>query len=48
MNTASKEYTQWVADIWRLNAERNEKIKLKQKKIDDEIAIAEIEAGVYE
>jgi hypothetical protein len=27
MDTQSKEYVEWVANVWRLNSERNEKLK---------------------
>jgi hypothetical protein len=32
MNTNSKEYAEWVANVWRLNDERNSKLKAVESK----------------
>lgn len=48
MNTSSKEYVQWMANVWRLNDERNKQIKREKKSLEDLVAIAEIECGLYE
>jgi hypothetical protein len=48
MNTNSKEYVEWVANVWRLNSERNKQIEQRNKSLEDLIAITEIEYGLYE
>lgn len=45
MNTHSREYVEWVANVWRLNSERNKQIEKEKKSLDDLIAITEIEYG---
>lgn len=47
-DTNSQEYAEWTAEVWRKNDARNKAIQTRQKSLQDEIAIAEIEAGLYE
>lgn len=47
MDTHSKEYVQWMANVWRLNDERNKQIEREKKYLEDLVAIAEIECGLY-
>lgn len=39
-DTQSKEYTEWMAGVWKQNLEKN-------KKLENEICIAEINSGIY-
>lgn len=32
MDTSSKEYVEWMANVWRLNDERNKKLKAVESK----------------
>jgi hypothetical protein len=48
MDTHSKEYVEWMANVWRLNDERNKRIEAEKKRLQDLDCIAEIEAGLYD
>jgi hypothetical protein len=48
MNTNSKEYVEWVANVWRLNSERNKRIEQHKKDMEHQVSIAEINSGLYE
>jgi hypothetical protein len=48
MDIQSKEYVEWVANVWRLNSERNKQIEQHKKDMEDQVTIAEINSGLYE
>lgn len=48
MDTRSKEYVKWMANVWKANHERNMKIQKEKEDLEKLVTVAEIEAGCYE
>lgn len=47
-NTSSKEYVAWMASVWKANDERNKTLETERQRLQDEMCVAEINAGLYE
>lgn len=45
---STKEFAEHVAEVWRLNDERNKRIATRQKRLEDLDCIDKIKAGCYE
>lgn len=45
---STREYVEWMAKVWKANAERNDKIRNQRIAIEKAVTMAEINAGCYE